>query len=624
MNDAPQESSSTPDPPDLDRTLEAAAVQTVASGIDVSYTEHPTWWQFSLDFRSTTDPDDAVGDPLADDDELPDQDDDSAEGDHPPEKLARQAALLAFSYVVEFADEQGRSRFVLGPFSRVNDDSWPQPPDKVPAEVAQWWPGLAAAVTTAAPRARLYAVCFLRGGQDRAQHGRDAATAYLAAAEEAGRKPETVEYLQSALRIGRALNARDLVEEALGKLLDFAAAELESPDAGLGFAVQALEVAAAEPACPPRVDELAEKLSATARFVPIADRGLQILLERADEAGKPIVWGRRIDLHRAEAMAADQPAVKIYKLQRALQLADKAGDRTRREQLASDLQTCAREDVGMIHFTASSHLYEEEVARQIDALIGNDTWQRALITFATFGPITGDLEINREVVRTRLDASFLHRLMPTHLFGPDGLPSYTGINEEDRFEVELVRWETELITNWSKPLARALHKIPERFGIPTGPDLFHFLKSWPGANPTTVPVLTTALLRYWAGDSDAVTYTTLPQIEGSIRFLVMAEGRGIYRVQQQHKPGQTVGLGALLPILAKTHDIPDERIRTYSAALVHPAGLNLRNQLMHGFGGLTGPDTAAIVLHLLLHLGTLRGRADSSTLVTPPDEELSA
>lgn len=104
----------------------------------------------------------------------------------------------------------------------------------------------------------------------------------------------------------------------------------------------------------------------------------------------------------------------------------------------------------------------------------------------------------------------------------------------------------------------------------------------------------------------------------------MADGRGIYRVQQQHRPGQTVGLGALLPILAETHDIPDERIRTYSAALVHPAGLNLRNRLMHGFGGLTGPDTAAIILHLLLHLGTLTGLSGPSRPAdSPADEESS-
>ena len=64
--------------------------------IDASYSEHPTWWQFSLDFRSTTDPDDAVGDPLADD--LLDHDEYDVATESPPQKLVRQAALLASSY----------------------------------------------------------------------------------------------------------------------------------------------------------------------------------------------------------------------------------------------------------------------------------------------------------------------------------------------------------------------------------------------------------------------------------------------------------------------------------------------------------------------------------------------
>lgn len=44
-------------------------------------------------------------------------------------------------------------------------------------------------------------------------------------------------------------------------------------------------------------------------------------------------------------------------------------------------------------------LDEEEVASQIDAMIGHETWDRALIRFARFGPITGNLETNREVIK---------------------------------------------------------------------------------------------------------------------------------------------------------------------------------------------------------------------------------
>lgn len=587
------------------RDPDVEAVELVAAQIDAAYAKHPTWYQFSMDFRSTSDPDDAVGDPLA---ESSVDDDAGHEAEFPPEKLARQAALLAFSYVVAFTDEQGRAKLVLGPFSRFNDDIWPLPPQQVPAEVARWWPKLAAAVTGSAPRARLHAACFLRGGRGRAQQGREAAAAYLMAAKTVGREAEVVEHLHSALRIGRALKDSTVVGSALEELLAFAAEKLKVPAVGLGHAVKALEVAAEDPACPARIDELAERLITTAGFVPLIDRGLQILLQRAEVTVKSEVWGRRIDLHRTEALGADQPAVRIFKLQQALKLAEQAGDRHRREQLASDLQVAAQEDLGMLHLSAASHQYEEEVANQIDAMIGDVGWNQALVDFATFGPVTGDPERNREAISARMETSILHSLMPTHLLGPDGLPAYTGVDAADRFEVELVGWEAELITNWSRPLARGLHEIPPRFGIPTGRSLFDFLLSWPGANPNTARVLTVALLRFWAGDSDAATYTVIPQIEGTIRALIKNEGRGIYRLQQQHKPGQTLGLGGLLPILAETHDISEAWIRAYSAALVHPAGLNLRNQLMHGFGGLTGPDTAAIILHLLLHLGTLRSR----------------
>jgi hypothetical protein len=156
--------------------------------------------------------------------------------------------------------------------------------------------------------------------------------------------------------------------------------------------------------------------------------------------------------------------------------------------------------------------------------------------------------------------------------------------------------------------------------MPTAEDVYAFLSNWPGLSQTTTDVTTIALLRLWSGDSDATTYTALPQIEATSRYLVMSVNRGIFRAQQQHTPGQTLGLGALLPILVETHDFSEDWNRLYSAALVHPAGLNLRNRLLHGSGGRTGADTAALVLHLLLHLGTVQPRS----LVEEPEPEVGS
>jgi hypothetical protein len=267
----------------------------------------------------------------------------------------------------------------------------------------------------------------LRGGSDRPRHAKAAGEAYLYAAHTAARKPESVDDLHAALRLSRAVRDIELAGRALTGLLDFVDSQLQTPETGLGFAVQALEIAAAEPAPPQRVGGLAERISHAAQYVPLADRALKILLRRASEQDKPTIWRRRVELRRAEALASDHPAVKSARLQNVLQIAQESGQTDLRDLVAADLQACAKEDLGLISFTASSHQYEEAVADQIEAMIGADTWQGALIRFATFGPLTGTLEKNRVIVQDQHAASPLLRLLPTQLLGPDMLPTYTGI-----------------------------------------------------------------------------------------------------------------------------------------------------------------------------------------------------
>lgn len=76
----------------------------------------------------------------------------------------------------------------------------------------------------------------------------------------------------------------------------------------------------------------------------------------------------------------------------------------------------------------------------------------------------------------------------------------------------------------------------------------------------------------------------------------------MYRLQREHKPGQYAGLGQLLPILQEEYDLDESRSRFLSALLRHPAGLNLRNQMLHGFVGDPGPGVAATLLHAALSL----------------------
>lgn len=519
-----------------------------------------------------------------------------------------ESALLAFSYVARHVKD-GRPKFGLEPRRTTDDDGWPPPPATVDPELADGWWVLAERVHANAPKARLYAAAFLRGGPERARYGRAAADAYMAAADEATRQAETVEYLTSALRLSRAVSDSARVAAAHTGLLDFVNDELAN-QSGLGFAIQALELAAHERAARGTVEALAERVCAATPQLQIADRAFKLRLQLAAEPDKEAIWRERVQRHRSEALAEDLPAVRSVKLRHALQVAQASGHTDLRDQVAADLQECAQLDLGMIRFSATSALYDETIDELIEAMIGGDSWKAALVRFAQFGPLSGTETANRRIIEERHASSPLLALFPTHLIGPDNLPSYSGVDPEDRFEVDLVRWEAELVSSYLPPLAEALHQVPDRHGLPPLTELHEFLASWPGLDAPTTDVLAVALHRFWSGDSDGATYSALPQIEGQIRRLIMARNVGIYRAQKDKTPGQTLGLGAMLPLLPQTHDMSTDWLRYYAAALVHVAGLNLRNHLMHGFRGLQSAEVATLTIHLLLHIGTLQPAAD--------------
>jgi hypothetical protein len=95
----------------------------------------------------------------------------------------------------------------------------------------------------------------------------------------------------------------------------------------------------------------------------------------------------------------------------------------------------------MIRFKASSRQYEEEFDNLVDSLVDGDTWHAALITFGTFGPITGDVGTNRRKIENDHRIAPFASLLPVQLVTPEGLPFFTGSDEDTRFDLDLVTWE---------------------------------------------------------------------------------------------------------------------------------------------------------------------------------------
>jgi hypothetical protein len=63
---------------------------------------------------------------------------------------------------------------------------------------------------------------------------------------------------------------------------------------------------------------------------------------------------------------------------------------------AAALQSAREDDMQMIRFEASSHMYEELFEKIRDDFLRGDSWTGALVSFANAGPLNGDVDQNRK------------------------------------------------------------------------------------------------------------------------------------------------------------------------------------------------------------------------------------
>jgi len=155
---------------------------------------------------------------------------------------------------------------------------------------------------------------------------------------------------------------------------------------------------------------------------------------------------------------------------------------------------------------SASVLYREQIEGVRDSFIQGDNWQRAVISFAHAGPLSGNVDSNRaEVARNRAENAVSAR-MPQIVLGPDQLPILEAVTDEDKFQADLVRLETQFIKFLIQPFTAALHQIVVKFGVPELSELARFLVAWPGltSRPALVLVIARAMQRFWCGDSEGV------------------------------------------------------------------------------------------------------------------------
>lgn len=113
-----------------------------------------------------------------------------------------------------------------------------------------------------------------------------------------------------------------------------------------------------------------------------------------------------------------------------------------------------------------------------------------------------------------------------------------------------------------------------------------------------------------------------PRVETLARGLLLAVNTPIYRLQRQQAPGQYPGLGFLLDQL-RTIGLTEDWYRNLLTILTHAAGLNLRNELAHGFMPDLDRGNSALMLQCAAHLALMRwtkpGSSKQETTGEPSD-----
>lgn len=530
-----------------------------------------------------------------------------------------KAAAWAFTYVIDFAGKHAR----LVPRDNYGDRSNPPRVKDVPEDIRQLWRQLLELVQEPAAKARLAHLVFQCGGTGGRDAGLVAVDCYFESATRWQYRSDSVEDLCAASRIAQVIGDEARTSRALDLLLDVADAALNTPPVAAGIVLRAVRHAVSELLCPDRIDALLERAASELPDVKNRDEALELMQTRCvDDECRAALWDRRVGIYvDAAAQATDSPIMQMMLRKDALRTAEASGRRDLYERAAAALQSTRDTHAEMIHFESSSALYEEEFSRVRDSLIRGDSWQQALVTFAMSGPLSGDYDANVANTKERRRLASLTALMPVTLLGPDGLPIYQPVTEEDRFDFDLTQFEVHVISGMLRPLISALHAIPERFGLPFSQDLATFLDSWPGMGRTALPMITVALQRFWVGDSQGTIYTLMPTIEALVRDLILNVSHGMYRLQQTHAPGQYPGLGAMLDLMPNFYDISTGRLHALKTILTHPAGFNLRNRLSHGVERYSDPGHAALAVHTALWFATLTPKPP---VPDPPDEEHGA
>lgn len=543
--------------------------------------------------------------------------------DDAPGVLLLRAAHDAITYRLAF-DEDGRS--TVEPYLHLPDgETRPPKAETQPNEVVDQWRTLRDATASPIWRSRLGHLLVASGriaGKDKIEVAAETITDYLAVPTTLSQGLDRVDALRAALSLSRQFGRADQRAAVYEAILDQARATLAAEPDSAGVVLQLTKALVNDKDAPGDTDAvLADARAAYSGDVDRTDDVLeqQMIRARGDDTRRADLWRQRV---RAwlDAANACRDVRRAHYLQVAVQHANRSGDKALRQEATARLQELTLTDLGLQGIQVAMVLRQEDIASAVRPVTDATTWADALDAFATLGPPTGDADSNRKTVDQHAQQFVLSKLFPVTQYGSDGLPRWNATSDDERREYDLTQHEAFQLQFQRRFVAEALLRLPAHHALPTADELSAYFARNPLVDTALAAALARSFLRWWAGDYEGAGFTVAPRIEALARNLLLAVNWPLYRLQREQAPGQYPGLGFLLAQL-RQYGLPDSWHRYLFTFLANPAGLNLRNELSHGFLDYCDLVTSALLLQCGAFLALPRPRSGAAGTAPDPKED---
>lgn len=461
------------------------------------------------------------------------------------------------------------------------------------------------------------------------QRARVAASNYLASTRDKDDDLSVTIHLARAWTIARKYNVADVEDEVLDEIL--ARVDSISPSQP-GSLLPLVAILCRKPTNNARADAmrgaaeriltgLAHVMTRSHLAAEVADLRLS-LVKQGPEAEAERVRIRRDQLAalRLATTSPDMhPAVRQHHLATAAEFATRHNFKPELKQIRAELEAIPVEDLGLIHFSHSASIPRHMPEIEMHPFTRGHLWQDSLGYFLHTGPPTGDVD------RLRADASTdrgLLLIFPTQILGHGGLPRVTLSSEGQEITHRMTQHSKVVAEAVGSCHAEGLRRLADRYGVPPQEELRTYFVERYKCHPGGADILARAYRQFWNGEFVEAAHLVIPAAEAAARRLLRELDEGTYRVPVGNSVGEYPSLRVLLEELDEL--VLDPSWSWFlSWIFLGPLGMNLRNDVAHGFVVVSDPTYTALLLRaaslLITTSITMEGENRIISVPAPPE-----